>query len=66
MGLPIGLFLFQLWGCPASALAVAGNGGRVLQAHPFFGAVDWCLFETALLLLCYPVSLRRSGLAACA
>ena len=24
MGLPIGLFLFQLWGCPASAVAVAG------------------------------------------
>ena len=48
MGLPFGLFLFQLWGCPASALAVAGNGGRVLQAHPFFGTVDWCLFETLL------------------
>ena len=31
--LPIGLFLFQFWGCPASALAVAGNGGRVLRAH---------------------------------
>ena len=25
--LPIGLFFFQLWGCPASALAVAGKGG---------------------------------------
>ena len=48
MGLPIGLFLFQLWGCPASALAVAGSGGRVLQAHPFFGTVDLCLFETLL------------------
>ena len=46
MGLPIGLFLFQLWGCPASAIAVAGNGGRVLRAHPFFGTIDWCLFET--------------------
>ena len=46
MGLPFGLFLFQLWGCPASALVVAGNGGRVLGAHPFFGTVDWCLFET--------------------
>ena len=40
MGLPIRLFLFQLWGCPASALAVAGNGGSFLQAHPFFGTVD--------------------------
>ena len=48
MGLPIGLFLFQLWGCPASALSVAGNGGGVLLAHPFFGTVDWCLFETLL------------------
>ena len=48
MGLPIGLFLFQLWGFPASALAVAVNGGRVLQAHPFFGTVDLCLFETLL------------------
>ena len=48
MDLPIGLFLFQLWGCPASALAVPGNGGRVLRARPFFGTVDWCLFETLL------------------
>ena len=63
MGLPIGLFLFQLWGCPASALSVAGNGGGVLQAHPFFGTVDWCLFETSLPLLRYPVSLQRSGCA---
>ena len=28
---------FSLRGCPASALAVAGNGCRVLQACPFFG-----------------------------
>ena len=48
MGLPFGLFLFQLWGCPASALAVAGNGGRVFQAHSFFGTVDFFLFETLL------------------
>ena len=39
---------FQLWGCPASALAVAGKGGSVLRAHPFFGTVDWCLFKTPL------------------
>ena len=32
MGLPIGLFLFQLWGCPASAVAVAGIRCRVWQA----------------------------------
>ena len=47
-GLPIGLFLFQLWGCPASALVVAGIGGRVLRAHLFFETVDWCLFKTLL------------------
>ena len=29
---PSGCFLFQLWGCPASALTVAGKGGRVLRA----------------------------------
>ena len=62
-GLPIGLFLFQLWGCPASALAVAGFGGRVLRAHPFVGTVDWCLLETSLPLLHSPVSLRCSGCA---
>ena len=48
MDLPIGLFLFQLWGCPSSALAVAAKGGSVLRAHPFFGTVDWCLFKTLL------------------
>ena len=48
MGLPVGLFHFQLWGCPASALAVAGNRGRVLRAQLFFGTVDLCLFETLL------------------
>ena len=47
-GLPIGLFLFQLWGCPASALAVAVIGGGVLRAHPFFGTVDWSLFKILL------------------
>ena len=41
-------FLFQLWGCPASALAVAGKGGSVLRAHPFFGTVALCLFKTLL------------------
>ena len=48
MGLPIGLFLFQLGSCPASALAVAGNGCRVLQARLFFATVDLFLFETLL------------------
>ena len=43
-----GCFLFQLWGCPASALAVAGKGGSVLWAHPFFGTFAWCLFKSLL------------------
>ena len=45
---PSGCFLFQLWGCPASALAMAGKGGSVLRAHPFFGTVAWCLFKSLL------------------
>ena len=45
---PSGCFLFQLWGCPASALAVAGEGGSVLRAHPLFGMVAWCLFKSLL------------------
>ena len=48
MGLPIRLFLFQLWGCPASAVALAGIGCRVLQARPFFGTVALYLFKTLL------------------
>ena len=47
--LPIGLFSsFSFWGCPASALAVADKGGRVLRAHPFFGTIVWCLFKSLL------------------
>ena len=45
---PSGCSSFSFGGCPASALAVAGIGGRVLRAHPFFGTVDWCLFRTLL------------------
>ena len=48
MGLPIGLFLFQLWGCPASAVEVAGIQCRVLQARPFFWTVTLCLLMTLL------------------
>ena len=44
----MGWFLFQFWGCPVSALAVAGKGGCVLLAHPFFGTVAWCLFKSLL------------------
>ena len=39
---------FSFWGCPASALALADKGGRVLRAHPFFGTIDWCLFKSLL------------------
>ena len=47
--LPIGLFSsFSFWGCPASALAVADKGGRVLRARPFFGTIAWCLFKSFL------------------
>ena len=45
---PSGCFLFQLWGCPASALVVAVKGGSVLRAHPFFGTFAWCLFKSLL------------------
>ena len=47
--LPIRLFTLSAFGvCPASALAVADKGGRVLRAHPFFGTIDWCLFKSLL------------------
>ena len=45
---PSGCFLFQLWGCPASDLTMAGKGGGVLRDHPFFGTVAWCLFKSLL------------------
>ena len=45
---PSGCSSFSLRGWPASALAVAGIGCRVLQARPFFGTVDLFLFETLL------------------
>ena len=48
MGLPVRLFLFQLWGCPASAVAVAGIRCSLLQARPFFGTVSLYLFKTLL------------------
>ena len=62
---PSGCFLFQLWGCPASALA--GNGGSVLRAHPFFRTVAWCLFKPLLfpltlpgVVMTFPVCLPRA------
>ena len=47
-GFPSGCSSFSLRGCPASALAVAGNGCRVLQACPFFGTVTLFPFKTLL------------------
>ena len=66
--LPIGLFPLSAFGvCPASALAVADKGGRVLRAHPFFGTIDWCLFKSLLfpsyatrVVLMFPVCLSRA------
>ena len=46
---------FSLRGCPASALAVVGNGCRVLQACPFFGTGS--LFLPRLLFPSYPLML---------
>ena len=60
MGLPIGLFLFQLWDCPASAVAVAGIRCRVLEACPFFETVSLYLFDSSLPLLRSPVCLPRA------
>ena len=57
---PSGCFLFQLWGCPASSLVVAGKGGSVLRAHPFFGTVAWCLFKS-LLVPSYATRCRSDG-----
>ena len=55
---------FSLRGCPASALAVAGNGCRVLQACPFFGTVTLFPSETLLFSSYAPrFRLRRSGCA---
>ena len=61
---PSGCFLFQLWGCPASSLAVAGKGGSVLRAHPFFGTVAWCLFKS-LLFPSYATRCACLGLRPC-
>ena len=61
---PSGCSSFSLWDCPASALAVAGNGCRVLQACPFFGTVTLFPSETLLFPSYAPrYCLRRSGCA---
>ena len=61
---PSGCSSFSLRGCPASALAVAGNGCRVLQACPFFGTVTLFPSQTLLFPSYAPrYRLRRSGCA---
>ena len=55
---PSGCFLFQLWGYPASALAVVARGAV------FSGPIRSSGRLLALPLFCYPVSLRRSGVLA--
>ena len=64
---PSGCFLFQLLGCPASALAVADKGGRVLRAHPFSGRLPGAcssLSSSPLTLpgvvMMFPVCLHRA------
>ena len=53
---PSGCSFFQLWGCPASAVAVAGIRGRVWWARPFFGTVFLVpVRDSSLTLLCSPV-----------
>ena len=61
---PSGCSSFSLRGCPASALAVAGNGYRVLLACPFFGTVTLFPSETLIFPSYAPrYRLRRSGCA---
>ena len=46
---------------------MAGKGGNVLRAHPFFGTVAWCLFQSLLfpftlpgVVMTFPVCLPRA------
>ena len=52
---PLGCSFSQLWGCPASAVAVVGLRCRVWQARPFFGTVYLVpVQDSSLPLLCSP------------
>ena len=64
---PLCCFLFQLWSCPASALAVAGKGGSVLRAIRSSGRLPGAcssLFSSPLTLpgvvMTFPVCLPRA------
>ena len=61
---PSGCSSFSLRGCPASTLAVAGNGCRVLQACLFFGTIT--LFPSETLLLPSSAPRYRLLLSGCA
>ena len=62
---PLGCSSFSLRGCPASALAVAGNGCRVLQAGPFFGTVTLFPSETLRFPSYAPRCRLRRSVCAC-
>ena len=53
--LPIGLFPLSALGLPCLRTGGGDKGGSVLRAHPFFGTVAWCLFQTLL----FPSSATR-------
>ena len=57
MGLPIGLLLFQLWDCPASAVAVAGIRCRVAGSSILRDGLLVPVQDSFLPLLRSPVSL---------
>ena len=64
LGLPVGLFLFQLEELPCLRTGGSGNGCRVLQACPFFGTATLFPSETLLFPSYAPwYRLRRSGCA---
>ena len=63
-GLPIRLFLFQLWGCPSSAVAVAGVRCSVWRAPSVLrDGLLVPVLDPSLSLLRSPVSFWRSGCA---
>ena len=49
------MFPLSALGLPCLRSGGGGKGGSVLRAHPFFGTVAWCLFQTLL----FPSSATR-------
>ena len=59
MGLPIGLFLFQLWGCPASAVvALDAESCRLVRSSGRFPCTCSRLFSSPLSLRGIVTTLR--------